>query len=92
MERQHLKQRKCETIQNFTKEFRKQALVLNVSVDPSETLMKYMGSLHSYLCHSFLLFEPKSIDECSVKVVHLETSEKHEQDDCPKRAATTKRR
>ena len=86
-----MKQSKGQTVQNFIEEFRKQALALDVLLDTSEMLMKYMGSLHSYLCHSLLLFEPKSLDEASVKVVHLERRGEHEQDDHPKRVATTKR-
>ena len=73
MEWKHLKQIKGQTIQNFTQEFRKQSLALNVPLDTSETLMKNIGSLHSYLRHSLLLFKPKNLDEASVKVVHLKS-------------------
>jgi len=78
-----LKQSKGQTIYNFIEEFRKKALALNVPLDTSETLMKYIGSFHSYLHHSFLLFKPKIINEASVKVVHIESRGKHEQEDHP---------
>lgn len=87
-----LKQSKGKTVHNFIDEFRKQALALNVPLDTSEPLMKYIVSLHSYLYYSLLLFEPKSLDEASVKVVHLESRRKYEQYDCPKRVAIAKRR
>ena len=54
--------------------------------------MKYIGSLHSYLHHSFLSFEPKSLAEASVKDVHIESREKHEKHDRAKRESITKRR
>lgn len=87
-----MKQRKGQTVQNFTEEFRKQELALNVPLENFETLMRYIGSLHSFLRHSLLLFEPKSLDEASVKVVHLESREKHGQDDHLKSTAPAKRR
>lgn len=54
--------------------------------------MKYIGSLHSYFHHSLLLFEPKTLNEASVKVVHIESRGKHEKEDHPKRTKTTKRK
>lgn len=92
MERQHLKQIKGKNVHNFIEKFRKQALTLNISLDTPGTLMKYISSLHSYLRHSLLLFEPKTHDDPSVKVVHLESMGKYEQDDHPKRVVKTRRR
>jgi len=48
-------------------------------------LMKYILSLHIYLRHSLLLFEPKTLGEASVNVIHLASKGKHDQDDFPKR-------
>ena len=79
-------------MQNFTEEFRKQALNLSVPLDSPEIVTKYISSLHSYIRHSLLLFELATIDEASVKAMHLEIRGMHEQNDHPKRAATTKRR
>lgn len=92
MEWKHLKQSKGQTIKNFIEEFRKQTLSLNVPLETSEMVMKCIGYLHNYLHHSFLLFEPKSINEASVKVLHIENWEKHEKDDHSKRTTIAKRR
>jgi len=54
--------------------------------------MKYISFFHTYLHHSLLLFEPKSLNESSVKVLHPESKEKYEQDDRPKRTAEAKKR
>lgn len=77
MEWKHLKQSKGQTFQNFIEEFRRKNTI---------------GSFHSYFHHTLLLFEPNSLDESGVKVVHLEKREKHEKDDHPKRVAITDRR
>jgi hypothetical protein len=58
MEWKTLSQSKRQTVQSFTKEFRKKALTLNIPLDYYETLMKYIGTLHSYIQHNFLLFSP----------------------------------
>ena len=47
--------------------------------------------MHSYISHSLLLFDPPTIDEASVKAMHIESRGAHEQSDHPKRTATTKR-
>lgn len=65
---------------------------MNVPLDTSQSLMKYIGSLHSYLHCSLLLFEPKFLDEASVKVVHLKGRENHDQDDQPNMEIVAKRR
>lgn len=65
---------------------------MNVPLDTPETLMIYIASLHSYLRHSLLLFDPETLNEASVKVVHLESMGKHEQEDHPKRTTTTTRK
>ena len=65
---------------------------MSVPLDTPEMLMKYIASLHSYLHHSLSLFEPKTLDEASVEVVHLENRGKHEQEYNPKRKITTNRK
>ena len=76
----------------FTEEFRKQALNLGISLDSPEVVTKYIGSLHSYIRHSLLMFEPTTIDSASVKAIHLENRGTHERGDHPKRTAIAKRR
>jgi hypothetical protein len=52
-------------------------LALNIPLDSYETLMKYIGALHSYIRHTLLLFNPTSLDEVCVQATHLESRGKH---------------
>jgi hypothetical protein len=52
-------------VQSFTQEFRRRALVLG-DFSSQETLLKYIGSLHSYLRHTILIFNPSNLDEVCV--------------------------
>jgi hypothetical protein len=45
MEWKTLRESKGQTVQSFTKEFRKKSLALNIPLDSYETLMKYIGAL-----------------------------------------------
>jgi hypothetical protein len=81
MEWKTLRKSKGQTVQSFTEEFRKKYLALNIPLDSYETLMKYIGALHNYICHTFLLFKPTSLDEVYVKSTHLENRGKHVQED-----------
>jgi hypothetical protein len=47
--------------------------------------MKYIDALHNYIHHSFLLFNPTSIDEVCVQATHLENMGKHVQEDPTKK-------
>ena len=47
--------------------------------------MKYIGTLHSYIQHTFLLFNPTSLDEVCVQSTHLENRGKHVQEDPTKK-------
>jgi hypothetical protein len=49
MKWKNLRQGKGQSVQSFTKEFRKEALALNIRLDSHETLMKYIGALHNYI-------------------------------------------
>jgi hypothetical protein len=59
-------------VQIFTQEFRRRALVLGVDLSSQETLLKYIGALHSYLRHTILMFNPSNLDEVFVHATHLE--------------------
>ena len=74
---QTLRQLKGQSVQNYTQEFRKRALTLIISLDPPETLLKYIGGLHSYLRHTILMFNPTSLDDVSVQETHLEARGKN---------------
>ena len=44
-----LRQLKGKSVQDYTQEFRKRDLILGISLDSPETLLKYIGGLHSYM-------------------------------------------
>jgi hypothetical protein len=54
MEWKTLSQSIGQTVQSFTEEFRKKSLALSIPLDSYETLMKYIGALQSYICHTLL--------------------------------------
>ena len=72
-----LRQLKGKSVQGYTQEFRKRALMLGISLDSPETLLKYIGGLHSYMRHTILMFSPTSIDEVYVQATHLEARGKN---------------
>ena len=47
--------------------------------------MKYTSALHSYICHTLLLFNPTSLDEVCVQATHLENMGKHVKEDHTKK-------
>jgi hypothetical protein len=71
---------KGQIVQSFIEEFRKKSSTLNIPLDSYETLMKYIGALHSYIHHTSLLFNPTSLDEVCVQATHLKNREKHVQE------------
>eukprot|EP00253_Pinus_taeda_P024266 PITA_24266 len=77
MSSQTLRQLKGQSVQGYTQEFRKRALILGIYLDSPETLLKYIGGLHSYMRHTILMFNPTSIDEVSVQATHLEARDKN---------------
>ena len=54
---------------------------MGIALDSPEVVTKYIGSLHSYIRHSLLLFEPTNVDLASVKAIYLENRGKKEKDD-----------
>jgi len=87
MEWQYLRQGKGQNVQIFTKESKKQALNLGISLDSPKTITKYIGSLHSYIRHSLLLIEPTTIDVAIVKAIHLEPKGKNDKEEKPKKSS-----
>lgn len=65
------RQGKGQSFQDYTHEFRKQAISLNVPFYTQDTLLKYIGGLHSYLRHTILMLSPNNLDEVSVQATHL---------------------
>lgn len=50
----------------------KRSLMLGVDLQSHETLLKYIGGLHSYLRHTILIFNPNNLNDVCVQVTHLE--------------------
>ncbi|OMO98339.1 hypothetical protein CCACVL1_04249, partial [Corchorus capsularis] len=67
-----LRQKKGRTVQEYTTEFRKQAILFGVSLRGAETLAKYKAGLHYSLRTELALFNVKDIDDASVKAMHME--------------------
>jgi hypothetical protein len=65
-------------VQTYTQEFRRRALILGIDLSSQETLLKYIGGLHSYLRHIILMFKPTSLDEVCVHATHLEAGGRNE--------------
>ena len=63
MDWQNFRQAKGKDVQSFTQEFRRRALVLGVDLSSQDTLLKYVGGLHSYLRHTILMFNTTNLDE-----------------------------
>jgi hypothetical protein len=74
MEWKHLRQGKGKNVQVYTQEFKKKALSLGIMLYTRETLLKYIGGMHSYLRHTILMFNPTKIVEVLVQDTHLEAS------------------
>jgi hypothetical protein len=78
MDWKNFRQAKGQNVQSFTQEFRRRALVLGVYLSSQETLLKYIGALHSYLRHTILMFNPSNLDEVCVQATHLEARGRNE--------------
>ena len=59
---------------------------MNVSLDTQETLLKYIGGMHSYLRHTLLMFNPSNLDDVCVQATHLEARGKHDDDSFMKKS------
>ena len=73
----NFRQLKGQSVQDYTQEFRRRALLLGVDLQAQETLLKYIDGLHSYLRHTILMFNPTSLDEVCVQATHLEAMGKN---------------
>lgn len=73
MDWQYLRQGKGQSVQEFTQVLRKNDLALVVPLDTLDTFLKYIGSFHSYLQHTLLMFNPTKFDEVYVQAIHIES-------------------
>jgi hypothetical protein len=67
-----LKLRKGQTMQEYTDEFRKMELMLNIPLHTQETLMKYIGGLFAHICNTVFMFVPINIDEVYAQETYIE--------------------
>ena len=81
MEWHNFRQLKGKSVQDYTHEFRRRALILGINLYSQETLLKYVGGLHSYLGHTILMFNPTNTYEVCVQVTHLEARRKQNIDE-----------
>ena len=66
-----------QSVQDYTQEFRRRALMLGVDLQSQDTLLKFIGDLHSYLRHTIFMLNPTSLDEVCVEATHLEERRKN---------------
>jgi hypothetical protein len=78
MDWKKFRQAKGKSVQIYTQEFRRRALILGIDLSSQETLLKYIGGLHSYLRHTILMFNPTNLDEVCVQETHLEERGRNE--------------
>ena len=76
MDWQNLRQGKGQNVQEYTQEFKKRAQILGIPLYTQETLLNFIGGLHSYLCHTILMFDPYNLDEVCVQATHIESKGK----------------
>lgn len=72
MDWQNLKQGKGQSVQEYTHVLRKMALTLGIPLYTQDTLLKYIGGMHSYFRHTILMFSPSNFDEVCVQATHIE--------------------
>lgn len=77
MDWQNFRQAKGKNVQSYTQEFRKRDFIVGIDLSSQDTLLKYIGGLHSYLSHTILMFNPTKLDEVCVQATHLEARGKN---------------
>jgi hypothetical protein len=76
IEWQSLKLRKGQAVQEYTDEFCKMALMLNIPLHTQETLMKYIGGLPTHIRNTVFMFGPTNVDKVSVQTTYIEVGKK----------------
>jgi hypothetical protein len=72
IEWQGIKLRKGQTVQEYTDEFRKMELMLDIPLHTQETLMKYIGGLSTHIHNIVFMFGPTNLDEVFVQATYIE--------------------
>jgi hypothetical protein len=71
---QSLRKVKGQSVQEYTQIFHKKDFNLGIPLYTQETLLKYIGGLHSYLKHTIRMLNPSNFDEVCVQAIHIESS------------------
>lgn len=72
MDWKNFRQAKDMSVQIYIQEFRKRALILGVYLSSQDTLLKYIGGLHSHFRHTILMLNPTKLHEVCVHATQLE--------------------
>ena len=76
MDWKNLRKGNGQSVEEYTQEFRKRALILGIPLYTQEMFLKFIGGLHSYLRHTILMFNPTNLDEVSVQFTHIKSKGK----------------
>ena len=68
----YFKQKMGRSVQEYTREFIKMALMLGISPKNPYVLLKYLGVFHCDLHEKTMFFKPKMVDEAVVQAEYLE--------------------
>jgi hypothetical protein len=59
-------------VKEYTDEFCKMALMLDIPLLTQETLMKYIGGLPAHIRNTIFMFGPTNLDEVFVQATYIE--------------------
>lgn len=63
---------KRKIVQDYTTEYKKSAILLNLKVEVPQTLIKNWGELHGYIRKEFTPFEVKNLNDAGKKALFIE--------------------
>jgi hypothetical protein len=73
----HFKQRQGPSVQEYTTEFRKMAIMLGIYPKNPDVLLKYLGDLHSHLRKQVMDVKHRTVDEACVQA-HIGKKKGHQ--------------
>jgi hypothetical protein len=62
----YFKQKQGQSVQGYTIEFKKMAIMLAISPKNQNVLLKNMGGLHSHVRKQVIIFKPRTMDKACV--------------------------
>jgi hypothetical protein len=72
IEWQSLKLRKRKMVQEYTDEFCKMSLMLNIPLHEKKNIMKYIGGLAAHIHNTVFMFGPTNLNEVYVQETYIE--------------------